>query len=241
LVGTSFAIVKVCRAALPILRYKYPYAVVAGTLRVPSAVATATLRKAAVFLASLPEVQAGPLLALLSHGQTVAVTQEMAAVGRPTPEEQVAAIREFAASCGARPFDFLDACPSDELLSLLDDERPQTIALVLSQLPARQSAEALAVMPADVQAAVVGCLATMTQPSLDVIATVAEAVRRRLTGPVSVPITRGMANAVKMFGAMRPATERKLLVGIAEADPDLSRAIRLAMFGPDVAARAVAC
>jgi flagellar motor switch protein FliG len=39
-----------------------------------------------------------------------------------------------------------------------------------------------------------------------------------------------------MFGAMRPATERKLLGGIAEADPDLLRQIRRAMFGADVMA-----
>jgi len=208
--------------------------------------AIATLRKAAVFLASLPNRQAAALLAKLSPEQAAAVSAEIAAIDAVDREEQAAVLWDFAAvgplnprddvPAKASPFEFLHGIEANDLLALVGDEHPQTIALVLSQLPVEQAAGAIAALSPDRQASVVARIARIDQPSAEIVAEVAGAVHRRLAGPVSVPISRGMARVVKMFGAMRPATERKLLGGIAQADPELLRAIRRAMFGPDVAA-----
>ena len=212
--------------------------------------AIATLRKAAVFLASLPNEQAAALLAKLSPEQAAAVSAEMAAIGpvdRRGARGGDAGFRRVRAlsqrlpdrrrcAANASPFEFLHGIEANDLLALIGDEHPQTIALVLSQLPAEQAAGAIAALSPDRQASVIARIARIDQPSPEIVAEVAGAVHRRLAGPVSVPISRGMARVVKMFGAMRPATERKLLGGIAQADPDLLRAIRRAMFGPDVAA-----
>jgi len=227
--------------------------------------AIATLRKAAVFLASLPNQQAAALLAKLSPEQAATVSTEMAAIGPVDREEQEAVMCDFAASQGtvpifvsakmglsplpqesrqpqdhreakASPFEFLHGVEANDLLTLIGDEHPQTIALVLSQLSAEQAAGAIAALSPDRQASVIARIARIDQPAPEVVAEVAVAVHRRLAGPASVPISHGMARVVKMFGAMRPATERKLLGRIAQADPELLRAIRRAMFGPDVAA-----
>jgi hypothetical protein len=222
------------------------------TGRVPSrarilrAMAIAALRKAAVFLGSLPERQATGLLAKLSPAEAAAVSAELAAMGPIDRQEQEAVIGELAGSdtsevrdgpaAAVSPFVFLDGIAVDELLAAIGDERPQTIALILSQLPAEQAAGVIAALPPRQQAAVVARLARIEQPIGEIVAEVADAVHRRLAGPVRAPIGRGMVRLVKMFGAMRPATERKLLGGVAQADPELLRAIRRAMFGPDVAA-----
>jgi len=227
-------------------------------------VAVSTLRKAAVFVASLPEPQAEGLLARLTPDEAAAVADEMAVLGEIAPGERDAVLREFAeADCprfhstgtrhlrldrphsmhdaaDASPFQFLydrDAC---ELLSLLADEQPQTLALVFSYLPAQLAAETLAAMPPDRQTAVIGRIAAMGRPSEDVVRTLAEAVRRRVFGdvaprtPHSMPI--GVTNVVKMLNVMVPVAERRLLGDLAQADPDLHREIRRAMFGADVAA-----
>jgi flagellar motor switch protein FliG len=214
-----------------------------GTLR---AMAIATLRKAAVFLASLPNQQAAELLATLSPEQAAAVSAEMGAIEAIDRDEQEAVVREVAAFDAPEvnvveppkpdPFEFLHNISADDLLALIGDEHPQTIALILSQLPTEQAAGVIAALSAERQTSVVARIAKLDQPSQEVIAEVADSIHRRVVGPVSVPISRGMARVVKMFGAMRPATERKLLGGIAEADPELLHAIRCAMFGPDVAA-----
>jgi len=208
----------------------------------------ATLRKAAVFLTSLPKPQGAALLVKLSPEEAAAVSTEMAAIGPISREEEEAVIREFAASGALQaesgraaevsPFEFLHDLDAQSLLTLIGDEHPQTIALLLSRLPARQAAETLAALSPDQQASVISRIATTEQPSREVIGELAAAVQRRLSGPVSIPIQRGLAKVAKMFGAMRPATERKLLAGIAQADPDLLCKIRRAMFGADVVASA---
>ena len=208
--------------------------------------AIATLRKAAVFLASLPESQGAALLAKLSREEATAVSREMAAMGQVSDAEKEAVMREFAAAgplkaekarpAEASPFAFLHSLDTQELLTLLGDEQPQTIALVLSRLPARQAAETLSALPAEQQALVLSRIAATEQPSGEIIQELALAIRFRLSGPVKTPIGKGLARVAKMFGAMRPAAERKLLEGIAQADPDLLNKIRRAMFGADVAA-----
>ena len=208
--------------------------------------AIAAVRKAAVFLKSLPQPQAAALLAKLSPEEATALSTEMAAVGCVSVEEEQAVIREFAAAGGfhakngeateASPFAFLHGLDCQELLTLIGDERPQTIALVLSRLPARQAAELLAALSPEQQASVISRIAATQQPGREIVHELAGAIRRRLTGPARVPIAKGLARVAKMFAAMRPAAERKLLEGIAQADPDLLSKIRRAMFGADVAA-----
>ncbi len=208
--------------------------------------ANAARRKAAVFLKTLPQPQAAALLAKLSPQEAAAIAGEMAAIGHIGHEEEDAVIREFAAAGGFRaddrrsveasPFAFLHSLDAQQLLALIGDEHPQTIALVLSGLPPRQAAEVLAALPPRQQASVISRIAAAEPPSREIVAEVAAAVRHRLNGPARAPIAKGLSRVAKMFGAMRPAAERKLLEGIAQADPALLQKIRRAMFGADVAA-----
>jgi flagellar motor switch protein FliG len=207
--------------------------------------AIAARRKAAVLLKTLPQPQAAALLAKLSREEAAAVADETAAIGQIAREEEDAVICEFAAaghlannchSVAASPFAFLHGLDAQQLLTLIGDEHPQTIALVLSQLPARQAAETLAALPPQQQASVISRIATTEQPNLEIVEEVATAIHHRLSGPVRAPIAKGLSRVARMFGAMRPAAERKLLEGIAQADPALLQKIRRAIFGADVAA-----
>jgi flagellar motor switch protein FliG len=170
----------------------------------------------------------------------------MAAIGHVGRDEEEAVRREFAAlgsfhadrgrAADTSPFAFIHDLDVQDLLTLIGDEHPQTIALLLSRLPAKQAADTLAALSPEQQASVISRIATTEPPSREVVAELAAALRRRLSGPVKVPVSRGLARVAKMFSGMLPATERKLLGGIAQADPDLLREIRRAMFGADVMA-----
>jgi len=104
----------------------------------------------------------------------------------------------------------------------LADEQPQTLALVLSHLPAQLAAETLAAMSPERQTAIIGRIAAMDPPSEEVVRTVAEAVRRRVFGdaaprtPHSAP--SGVTNVVRMLNVMVPAAERRLLGDLAQAE-----------------------
>ncbi len=245
--------------------------------------ATAGVRKAAVVLSNLPEKQAAGLLGQLTAAEAAAVRGEMAGIGRLGRRRREAVLREFAARatvCAtasqkqcerceaasgltASAFQLLHGMETEDLLALLADEHPQTVALVLSHLPAQQAAEALAAMPPELQAPLIRRIAAIDEPSAEIIRDVEDAIRRRLNGgkrgqspfvrsraptegwsravpangdcPLFPGTSIGMASVVKMLGAMRPAGERRLLGDLAQADPDLLGDIRRAMFGADVA------
>ena len=138
--------------------------------------ANANLRKAAVFVMSLPGPQAAELLGRLTPEQTAAVSGEMPQRRQVNRSEQEAVVREFTIACGAlrsrhtpcavskadgtrsvpatgaggtrsvpatSPFQFLHGLDADDLLALLADQLPQTIALILSYLPAQRAAEVI--------------------------------------------------------------------------------------------------
>jgi flagellar motor switch protein FliG len=207
--------------------------------------AISNLHKAAVFLLSLPKEQVALLLARLRPEQVAAVTAEMSGLGEIDGALREAVAREFAASAAhaedrptaeASPFEFLHDLPSDDLLRLLAGEHPQTVALVLSFLPSHQAADVLGGLPADAQLSVICRIASMDEPRPEVIRDVEEGLLSRLSSAEERPgENRGVASVVRMLNAMEPAVERELLGGLAEADPELVRQIRRAMFGADVA------
>ena len=153
--------------------------------------------------------------------------------------------REFAAAKAAsladrqpaesEPFEFLGEVDGDVLLEAIADERPQTVALMLSYMLPQQAAAVLAGLPPDRQLSVVCLIATMSETSPEAVRDVEDGLKRRLAGPVDRPAEhRGVASVIQMLDALEPATERRLLGDLAEAAPELVREIRRAMFGVNV-------
>jgi flagellar motor switch protein FliG len=217
-------------------------------------VAKSNLHQAAVVLRSLPDPQAARLLEKLPPQEAAMVSDEIARIGRPSGPEQEAAIREFAAATSrpprgnraaagdvsapdsaAAPFEFLGCLDAEEILPLLADEHPQTIALVLFHLPSDAAAGLVGRLGLQKQTAVIRRIATMALPDSEIVRELADGIRRRMAGGASQPKRGGMAHLVKILHTMRPAAERQLLGRLAGTDPDLLSDIRSAMFGPDVA------
>jgi flagellar motor switch protein FliG len=210
--------------------------------------ATSNLRKAAILLSSLPDPQAEKLLAQLNAEQSATVFAEMAALREVDRAERETVARAFAGQrilhihpAHARwpsppPFEFLHDLDVDDLLGILADENPQAIALVLFYLPAQQAADVLARLTAEQQFSVVCRIATFHEPDPEVVRDVEEGLARRLAGGSARPSApRGITRVVQLLNAMEPASERRLLAELAEADPPLVHEIRRVMFGPDVA------
>ena len=209
--------------------------------------ATSDLRKAAVVLLSLSKRLRTRLLTQLDPRQAAAVAAEMNRLQQVGDAERETAIREFVGDgedrLGRRgaprdtPLRFLHDLDIDTLLDLIADEHPQTVAFVLSCLPPRQAAAALAELPPDAQFSVVCRIATMNQPSPTVVQDVERGLQQRLSGRSATPTADNrIANVVRILNVMEPAAERRLLGDLAEADPELVRDIRRVMFGVDVAA-----
>ncbi|MFH1022446.1 MAG: flagellar motor switch protein FliG [Planctomycetota bacterium] len=130
------------------------------------------------------------------------------------------------------PFNFLQKAESENLLTFIQDEHPQTIALILAYLRSNQSAAILEGLPAKKQIEVVKRIAKMQHTSPDVIREVERSLEKRVMAIVSQELeeTGGVETVAEMLNRVDRATEKSILESLEEDDPDLVEHIRRLMF-----------
>ncbi len=133
----------------------------------------------------------------------------------------------------SQPFLFLEDADTRQLISFLNGEMPQTIALVLAHLKAHQASAALTTFPTELQADVAHRIATMERTSPDIVAIVAESIRRK-AGTVLAPqvdsSVGGVQPLVDIINRADPGTSKQLLEELAKRDPELADLVRAHMF-----------
>jgi flagellar motor switch protein FliG len=131
-----------------------------------------------------------------------------------------------------QPFSFLQKAESGNLLTFMQDEHPQTIALILAHLPSSKGGEILAGLPPGKQIEVVTRVANMEQTNPEVIREVEKGLELRLSGIVSQQFQRvgGVAAVAEMLNLADRATEKGILETLEADDPDLVEQIRRLMF-----------
>jgi flagellar motor switch protein FliG len=132
----------------------------------------------------------------------------------------------------AMPFGFLQKVDSQNLLTFIMDEHPQTIALILSHLQASQAADIISGLPSDRQLAVVRRVATMGQTNPEIIHEVEKGLEQRMSSVMSQQFENagGVEAVAEILNVTDRATERGLLENLAQEDPDLVEEIRRLMF-----------
>ena len=135
-------------------------------------------------------------------------------------------------SIEALPFGFLQKVDSQNLLTFIIDEHPQTIALILSHVPSSQAADIISGLPADRQLAVIRRIASMGQTSPEIIQEVEKGLEKRMASEMSQQFENagGVGSVAEMLNVIDRATERSLLENLAQEDPDLVEEIRRLMF-----------
>ena len=135
-------------------------------------------------------------------------------------------------SIEALPFGFLQKVDSQNLLTFIIDEHPQTIALILSHVPPAQAADIISGLPADRQLAVVRRIANMGQTSPEIIQEVEKGLENRMASVMSQQFENagGVPSVAEMLNVIDRATEHSLLENLAQEDPDLVEEIRRLMF-----------
>jgi flagellar motor switch protein FliG len=132
----------------------------------------------------------------------------------------------------AMPFGFLQKVDSQNLLTFIMDEHPQTIALIISHLQPSQAASIISGLPGDRQLAVVRRIATMGQTNPEVIHEVEKGLEHRMSSVMSQQFENagGVESVAEILNVTDRATERSLLENLAQEDPDLVEEIRRLMF-----------
>lgn len=131
-----------------------------------------------------------------------------------------------------RGFNLLKKADHNQILNLISSEHPQTIALILAHLDARQTANILLNLPDDLRTDVVYRIATMEKVSSDLL----EEIEDVLKGQIESIYTRELNEAggpravAEILNLAGKTTERNILENIERRDRDLAQEIRDLMF-----------
>ncbi len=147
-------------------------------------------------------------------------------------EEARKIIEGITASMKSAPFGFLQKADSRSLVTFIQDEHPQTIALIIGYLTPSQSAEILEGLPLKKQQEVVRRLATMEHTSPEVVQQIEKALETKLSSFVTSELrkTGGVETAAEVLNLVQRSTERTILEGIEEEEPEMVEKIRRLMF-----------
>ena len=141
-------------------------------------------------------------------------------------------IGKLTASLQVRPFEFIRKTDPSQLLNFIQDEHPQTIALILAYLPANMASMVVSALAPEKQADVAKRIAQMDRTSPDVIKQVEKVLERKLSSLVNqdYTIVGGVDAIVAILNTVDRGTEKHIMETLEVEDPELADEIRKKMF-----------
>ncbi|WP_318245454.1 flagellar motor switch protein FliG [Cytobacillus stercorigallinarum] len=147
-------------------------------------------------------------------------------------EQATAIINRLTSSLQVRPFDFARKADPTQILNFIQNEHPQTIALILSYLEPQQAGQILSELPQNTQADIARRIAVMDGTSPEIINEVEQILERKLSATVTQDYTQtgGVESVVEVLNGVDRSTERTILDALEIQDPDLAEEIKKRMF-----------
>lgn len=141
-------------------------------------------------------------------------------------------ITKLTASLQVRPFEFVRKTDPSQLLNFIQDEHPQTIAMILSYLTSAQAALVIGALPPEKQADVAKRIALMDRTSPDVIKEVERVLEKKLASLVNQDYTvvGGVDAIVNILNTVDRSTEKHIMESLEIEEPELADEIRKKMF-----------
>jgi flagellar motor switch protein FliG len=130
------------------------------------------------------------------------------------------------------PFEFLKKADPHQVLSFIQDEHPQTIALILAYMPLSNASMILAKLNTELRADVAARIATMDQTPPEVIRRVEQVLERKVSSLLSQEMTQagGPKALVDLLNRVDRSTERLIIESLTESNPELAETIKNMMF-----------
>lgn len=194
-------------------------------------------------IASIPKVSPETRQAVLEEAHHLAMAQDYIATGgmdyaRQLLERALGAQRaveildRLTSHLQVRPFDFIRRADPSQLINYLQNEHPQTIALILAYLQPEQAAMIISALPPERQADVARRIAIMDRTSPEVIKDVERVLERKLSSLMTQDYTTagGVEAVVKVLNQVDRSTERSIMEILEVNDPELAEEIKQRMF-----------
>ncbi len=148
------------------------------------------------------------------------------------PETAGRLVQQIQTQVQKTPFSFLQKAETENLLTFIQDEHPQTIALIVCHLPHHKAAEILGGLPMQKQIEVIKRIANMEQTNPEVIREVERGLESRLSNMLSQSMEKagGINTVAEILNLADRATEKAIMEGLEADDPELVEEIRRLMF-----------
>jgi flagellar motor switch protein FliG len=141
-------------------------------------------------------------------------------------------INRLTSTLQVRPFDFAKRADAGQILNFIQNEHPQTIALILSYLESVQAGQILSELPQEMQADIARRIALMDSTSPEIINEVENILEQKLSANATQDYTKagGVEAVVEVLNSVDRSTERTILDALEIQDPELAEEIKKRMF-----------
>ncbi len=147
-------------------------------------------------------------------------------------QKAIEIINRLTSSLQVRPFDFIRRTDPAHLLNFIQQEHPQTIALILAYLEPQKASVILQNLPDEIQSDVARRVATMDRTSPDVLREVERVLEKKLSTISSEDYTAagGVDSIVEILNLVDRSSEKSIIESLEDEDPDLAEEIKKKMF-----------
>lgn len=148
------------------------------------------------------------------------------------PEKANEVLARLSSAIQVSPFEFLRRTDPAQILNVIANEHPQTIALIISHLPPDTAAQVLSALPPELQSEVAMRVAIMDRTAPEVIREIERVLERKLSSVLTQDFTAagGIKALVDVLNQVDRSTERTILEALEEQNPELADEIRKLMF-----------
>lgn len=148
------------------------------------------------------------------------------------PQKAEMLLKEISSSSFGDMVDILANLDAKTIANFLSQEHPQTIAVILAKLRAKQTGEIIAMLPQELQAEVVMRIADVDQVSPEILEDIDEVIKRELTamGGIQRYKVGGVEKVVDMFNYLDRSKEKQILDKLDVLNPPLAEVIRKHLF-----------
>lgn len=129
-------------------------------------------------------------------------------------------------------FHLLQTVETSQLTNFLQNEHPQTAALMLAHLNPRKSADIIQGLPAELQHEIMYRLATMGKTSPELLRDIEDVIREQIGSVIGTELsaTGGIEKVAEILNNTSRTAERAIMDGLRDRDSDLAGNVKALMF-----------
>ena len=219
------------------------------SLRFSEVAELSSRQKAAQIIIALGDEAAAAIYRNLPEEDVEKLTYEITRLESVSPEVSDMVVREFYGLCVAqkvylegginyaksvleKAFEFIRKADAKNIMNMIVNEHPQTIALILSYARAEQAAQVISELPKDIRIEVVERIAKMDRTSPEIIKQVEIILERKFDSVISVELMEvgGIDYIAEVMNSVDRGSEKYIFDELSRKDPKLTDEIRKRMF-----------